>query len=64
MVKESAFDLEGLVGFENVVEMVQQRHWIRFNNLIQETNQSIALEFYANTAFQSSYYFTSYVQGK
>lgn len=47
-----------------MVEMLQQRHWVSFNNLIHETNKTICLKFYANAAFSEVGAYTSYVRGK
>lgn len=47
-----------------VVEMMQQRQWVRFDSLFQETNKSNGLKFYANAAFSSENSYTSYVKGK
>lgn len=46
IVREKAFACEDLGDFREMVEMLQQRYWVCFNNLIQETNKSIGLEFY------------------
>ncbi|KAI5422063.1 hypothetical protein KIW84_045494 [Lathyrus oleraceus] len=51
IVRERAFDLNDLQGFGEVEELLQQRQWVSFNNLIHETNKSISLEFYVNAAF-------------
>lgn len=44
--------------------MLQQRHWVSFNNLIREANKNTSLEFYANATFSEVGTYTSYVQGK
>lgn len=44
--------------------MLQQRHQVSFNNLIQEGNKNISLEFYANVEFSKVGTYTSYVRGK
>ncbi|KAI5403936.1 hypothetical protein KIW84_051183 [Lathyrus oleraceus] len=63
IVMEKAFVLDDLQGFGEVGEVLQQRRWISFNNLIHETNKSIDLEFYANVAFGEVISYTSYVRG-
>ncbi|KAI5419341.1 hypothetical protein KIW84_043487 [Lathyrus oleraceus] len=62
VVKERAFHLYDLRGFEEIGEHLQQMQWVNFNNLIHETNKSIGLEFYANAAFGPSDSYTSYVR--
>lgn len=64
IVKEKAFDLIDLRGFEEIGEHLQRRQWVSFNNLIHETNKSIGLEFYANATFGAMNLYTSYVRGK
>lgn len=44
--------------------MLQQRQWVSFNDLIQKTNKTIGLEFYANAAFSDVGSYTSNVRGK
>ncbi|KAI5391744.1 hypothetical protein KIW84_076524 [Lathyrus oleraceus] len=51
IVRERAFTLGDLKGFGEVGEVLQQRGWVSFNNLIHETNKSIDLEFYANATY-------------
>ncbi|KAI5404413.1 hypothetical protein KIW84_051542 [Lathyrus oleraceus] len=51
IVRETTFDLNDLQGFGEVKEVLQQRQWVSFNNLIHETNKRISLEFYANATF-------------
>ncbi|KAI5416417.1 hypothetical protein KIW84_041472 [Lathyrus oleraceus] len=63
VVKEKAFDLSDLRGFEEIGENLHQRKWVSFNYLIHETNNTIDLEFYANVAFGDSDSYTSYVRG-
>lgn len=59
-----AFTLDDLQGFGEVGEVLQQRHWVSFNNLIHEINNSTGLEFYTNVAFGEVNSYTSYVWGK
>lgn len=61
IMRERAFACKDLGGFGEVVEILQQRHCMSFNNLIQETNKTIGLEFYANAALSDVGTYTSYV---
>lgn len=40
IVQKRAFACEDLRGFGEVVEILQQRYWVSFNNLIQESNKT------------------------
>lgn len=60
IVRERDFSWDDLRGFEEVVEMLQQWQWVSFNDLIQNTNKTIGLEFYANVAFSDVGSYTSY----
>lgn len=64
IVRENTFDCENLDGYEEFVDMLQQRKLVRLNNLIQHTNKSIGLEFYANDAHLDINKYKSYVRGK
>ncbi|KAI5407040.1 hypothetical protein KIW84_053339 [Lathyrus oleraceus] len=64
IMRERAFTCEDLQGFREMVEMLQQRHWVSFNNLIREANKNIGLEFYANATFIKVATYISYVRGK
>lgn len=61
IVREITFVCEDLRGFREMVEMLQQWHLVIFNNLIQETNKTIGLEFYTNEDFGYVGTCTSYV---
>lgn len=45
IVRERAFALDNLQGFGEVGEVLQQRRWVSFKNLIHEANKNIGLEF-------------------
>lgn len=60
-MREKAFDLNDWKGFGEVGEVLQQRQWVSFNNMIHEANKSINLEFYANVTFGEVNSYTSYV---
>lgn len=64
IMRERAFTCEDLQGFGEVVEVLQQKCWVSFNNWIREANENISLEFYANATFGEVGIYTSYVQGK
>lgn len=64
IVRENTFDCENLDGYEEFVDMLQQRKLVRLNNLIQHTNKCIRLEFYANDAYLDINKYKSYVRGK
>lgn len=64
IMRERAFNCKDLGGYDELVATLQQRQWVRFNNLIQETNKSIGLEFYENDAHHDSNSYTSYVRSK
>lgn len=64
IMKERAFASEDVQGFKEVIEMLQQRWWVSFNNLIRETNKIIGLEFYTNADFGAHGTYQSYVWGK
>lgn len=64
LVKEMAFNCEDLGWYNDLVETLQQRQWVWFNNLIQETNKFIGLQFYANVAYLDANSYISYVRGK
>lgn len=64
IVKKRVFTLDDLQGFREAGEVLQQRHWVSFNNLFHEINKSIGLEFYANAVFGEVNSYTSYVWGK
>lgn len=63
-MRERDFAYDNLKGFEEVVEMLQHRQWVSFNDLIQKTNKTIGLEFYAKANFSDVGSYTSYVRGK
>ncbi|KAL5073742.1 hypothetical protein RYX36_012726, partial [Vicia faba] len=60
--RERAFDCTNFQDFSEIVEMLQQRQWERFNNIIGEMNKTIGLDFYANETFLSNDSYTSYVR--
>lgn len=64
IMREISFACKDLRGFKEVVEMLQQRQWVCFNDLIQKTNKTIGLKFYENDDFSDVGSYTSYVQGK
>lgn len=64
IVREKDSVSDDLRGFEEVVEMLQQRQCVSFNDLTQKTNKTIGLEFYANVAFSDVGCYTSYMWGK
>lgn len=64
IVSEREFACEDLQDFGETVEVLQQRRWVSFNNLICEANKNIALDFYANTTFGEVGTYSSYVRGK
>lgn len=53
-----------LEGFEELCIMLEERGWMRLNSMINETNQSIGSEFYANVVMHPFKDYTCYVQGK
>lgn len=64
IVRYMEFTFEDLRGFEEVVEILQQWHWVSSNYLIQETNKTTSLDFYANEDFSDVGTYISYVRGK
>ncbi|KAI5405797.1 hypothetical protein KIW84_052535 [Lathyrus oleraceus] len=62
IARERAFSCEDLQGFGEVVKMMQQRHWVSFNNLIREANKNICLKFYVNAEFSEVGTYTCYAR--
>lgn len=46
------------------MKVLQQSHWVCFNNLIREANKNICLELYANATFGEVGTYTYYVRCK
>ncbi|WJX78057.1 hypothetical protein P8452_61315 [Trifolium repens] len=59
---ERGFNIDKLQGHPEILQQLQNRGWLRLNELIKDSNATIALEFYANTYGRNDY--TSYVRGK
>lgn len=64
IVRDMALTCEDLQGFGEVVEVLQQRYWVSFNNLIREANKNIGLEIYTNVTYGEVGTYTSYVRGE
>lgn len=64
IVKDSAFDMEHLFGFEKLRNMLDTRGWAYLNKMIKETSETIGFEFYVNAYNRESCEYTSYVRGK
>lgn len=62
IVRERAFACEDLQGFGEVAKMLQQRHWVSFNNSNREANKNICLKFYVNAEFSEVGTYTSYAR--
>lgn len=59
---ERGFNIEKLQGHPEILQQLQNRGWLRLNELIKDSIATIALEFYANAYGRNDY--TSYVRGK
>lgn len=64
VVKERDFEVDNLEGYDDFVVVLERSGWSRLNCVIQETNQSIGLDYYANVAHRQFKDYTSYVRGK
>ncbi|KAI5431551.1 hypothetical protein KIW84_035657 [Lathyrus oleraceus] len=64
MASQRASNVENSEGCEELITMVEVRFWSSLNSMMNETNKSIGLEFYANVALCQYKDYTSYVQGK
>lgn len=61
VVHERVFDCKYLVGYEELVEILEYKGWMKFNNLIQKTNKSIGLNFFTYVGYYPLNEFMSYV---
>lgn len=52
------------MGYEELVEILEYKGRMKFNNLIQNTNKSIGLNFFTHVGYYPLNEFMSYVWGK
>lgn len=64
VVIEKDFNFLNMKGYKLLEYMLEERRWIKLNNLIQEKKKSISLEFHANAFNKELHSYKSYVQGK